>query len=217
VVWVEGQTEELCFPYLYRELVGPIPKGTVFTAVSATGDFNQRGKRSRKLVYDVYKQLSAAVASLPVAVAFSFDMESLSVADMEGMVDESNRLIRFLPRRHLECFFVDPEAIAAFIVERDTGNASITAADVETALKTLAGEAGIKISQWSGNLYDLNWLVKVDAAELIDRTVTSLTENRVIFLKKADSLFLARHIIEHNPAALAPLGDYLSSLVSTSE
>ena len=89
VIWVEGPTEEICFPYLYQALSGrPLPRGTIITSVAATGDFNR--KRDREIVYEVYRRLSSAAATLVVATVFSFDTEELSDTEKGGMVKESN-------------------------------------------------------------------------------------------------------------------------------
>lgn len=58
VIWVEGPTEELSFPYLYQQMSGePLPRGTIITSVAKTGDFNR--KRDRAIVYEVYDRLRA--------------------------------------------------------------------------------------------------------------------------------------------------------------
>ncbi len=214
VIWVEGQTEELCFPYLYSEMVGEIPRGVVFTSVVATGDFNRSGKRTRRLVYEVYSRLSSAVANLPVAAAFSFDSEALSQADKVAISKESKGAVHFLPRRNFECYLLDCEAIAALIWERDELSQGITATDVRSALVEIAGEKGIKVSEWKGVLTDENWLTKVDGARLISLAVGKLTDNRVAFSKTSDSLFLARHIVQGDREKLRPLANYLKSLMA---
>ncbi|PBN42590.1 hypothetical protein SxD43FB_15180 [Sphingobium sp. D43FB] len=100
VIWVEGETEETLFPYLYRETVGPVPRGTIFTTVAATGDFGAK-RRDKKIVYEAYSRLSSAVATLPVKVIFGFDTEMLADLEKADMVRESRGRLRFLPRRHL--------------------------------------------------------------------------------------------------------------------
>jgi energy-coupling factor transporter ATP-binding protein EcfA2 len=97
VIWVEGPTEELCFPYLYQKLIGPLPRGTIVTSVAATGDFNTN-KRDPAIVYEVYSRLSAAVATLVVAVAFSFDTEKLTDSEKAELQRQAGGLLHFLPR-----------------------------------------------------------------------------------------------------------------------
>lgn len=212
VIWVEGPTEELCFPYVYQQLVGPLPKGTIITSVAATGDFNSN-KRDPALVYEVYSRLSAAAATLVVSVVFSFDTEKLTEDEKTEMVGRSRGLLHFLPRRHLECYLVDAPAVAAFIASKDPGSAGITAAVVEDALTEVAGERPFLIQQWAGNLGEEAWLSHVDAANLISRVCGMLSDHRASFAKKDDTLFLLRHVLANDAAKLEPLGDYVTGLV----
>ncbi|MBY0284348.1 MAG: AAA family ATPase [Sphingomonas sp.] len=212
VVWVEGPTEELCFPYIYQQSVGPLPRGTIITSVAATGDFNSN-KRDPALVYEVYSRLSGAAATLVVSVVFSFDTEKLAEADKAEMIRRSRGLLNFLPRRHLECYLIDAPAIAAFIVNKDPGSAGLTVAAVEQALTDAAMQRPFLIPQWFGNLNDEAWLCHVDAANLISTVCGALSEHRVPFAKKDDTLFLLRYVLENDAAKLKPLCDYVASLV----
>jgi predicted ATPase len=214
VIWVEGPTEELCFPYLYRKLIGPLRRGTIFTSVAATGDFNTK-KRDPAIVYEVYSRLSAAAATLVVSVAFSFDTEKLTDPEKAGMQRKSGGTLHFLPRRHLECYLIDPAAIAAFIISKDPTSAeTVTPAAVVVALQTAARERQLLIPEWNDDITNANWLARVDAANLIVNVCGTLSEQRAPFAKKDDSLFLLRHILEHNPEWLTPLRDYVACLVA---
>jgi GTPase SAR1 family protein len=213
VIWVEGPTEELCFPHVYTELAGePLPSGIVFTSVVATGDFLSR-RRDRELVYEVYRRLSSATVSLPVSVAFSFDTEELTESDKQKMEQDSGGRVRLLPRRHFECYLLGASAIAAFIAQRDSlSDNSPTVEMVSDALK-LAAETKFLIKQWQGNLEDEEWLTRVDAASLIDEVCGKLSDQRVRFTKKNDSLFLLKHILGADRTKLSSLGAYVKDLV----
>jgi hypothetical protein len=214
IVWVEGPTEELCFPLLYRQATGhALPRGTIFTSVAATGDFMAK-RRDRALVYEIYERLGSSATPLVVSVAFSFDSEKLSADEKQGMIRESRGKIHFLPRRHLECYLLDPEAIAAFITARDPLSDSITNADdVASTLRALAQSAEFEIQEWNGDLGDQAWQTNVDAAKLIAKTCSDLSEQRATFNKKSDTLFLLQHIQTNRPALVAPLADYVRRLV----
>ena len=213
IIWVEGQTEELCFPYLYQQTKGPLPRGTIFASVAATGDFHLN-KRDRTLVYEIYSRLSAAAASLVVAVAFSFDSENLTESEKGDMQRRAKGALHFLPRRHLECYFIDPAAIAAFIVSKDPQSAQSVAPDsVQMALQQAAAEKPFHLSEWTGDILAEPWLARVDAAKLIDTVCGTLSDQRVRFAKKADSLYMLRHILENDSSRLNPLRDFVASLV----
>lgn len=214
VVWVEGPTEELCFRYLHEQLIGPLPRGIAITSVAATGDFNTN-KRDPAIVYEVYSRLSTAAATLVVAVVFSFDTEKLTVEEKAEMRRRSGGLLHFLPRRHFECYLIDPHAIAAFIIHKDPASAeTVTPAAVDRELKTAAAGHPLLIPEWNGEISDTAWLARVDAAKLILSVCGTLSNARAPFAKKEDSLFLLRHILEHGPEKLAPLKEYIASLVA---
>jgi hypothetical protein len=213
VIWVEGPTEELCFPHLYQRQEGQLPSGTIFSSVAATGDFNTR-KRDRAIVYEVYNRLCTAAVPLVVAVAFSFDAEKLTDVEKFEMQRDSGGRLHFLPRRHIECYLIDPEAIAAFVVSKDAASAQIATPQlVEYALQDAAGKPDFLIDEWNGDLTDEAWLTRVDAAKLIMHVCGSVSEQRALFNKKADTLFLLQHILDHNATKMEPLGQYVVGLV----
>lgn len=218
IIWVEGPTEELCFPFIYEETTKkPLPRGTVLTSVVATGDFVAK-KRDRKLVLEVYRRLSNASMPLVKAVSFSFDAEDLSSTSMAQMSKESQGTIHFLPRRHLECYLIEPGAIASFIADRDSeSGASISVEAVAEKLSELAGGVNFTDSGWTGSLDDVRWQSRVNAAKLIARVVAELSEYRVTFNKKNDTLILLQHVLANKPSQLDELADYVHRLVDSQQ
>lgn len=214
IIWVEGPTEELCFPWLYREVKGkPLPRGTTFLSVMATGDFITK-KRDCELTFQIYERLSSAATPLVVSVAFSFDSEELSQTEKNELIKRSNNKMHFLPRRHLECFLLDPDAIAAFINQRDQRDTPITSEEVVQKLTELASERPFHSKiYWTGDITNEDWQSHVDAANLISKACSDLSETRVTFNKKSDSLFLLQHIQKHAPDSLEALKNYVCELV----
>jgi energy-coupling factor transporter ATP-binding protein EcfA2 len=140
LIWVEGPTEELCFPLLYAHATGaPLPRGTIFTSVVATGDFIAK-KRDRELIYQIYRRLSSATALLVQSVQFSFDREELNAQEIEDTIRHSKGAVHFLPRRHIECFLINAEALAIFIKARDLGTGSRSAPMQSRHLSELAAK-----------------------------------------------------------------------------
>ncbi len=214
VIWVEGPTEELSFPFLYQSFSGKaMPHGTIITSVATTGDFNR--KRDREIVYEVYSRLSSAAATLVVATAFSFDTEQLTDTEKAEMVEESGGRLSFLPRRHFECYLIDPAAIANMIVTKDPNSAhAVTIEAVTAKLVELASAQKFSIPEWNGTIGNTDWLAKVDAARLIAQAAAELSEQRAKFNKKEDSLALLQHILAREPEKLRPLYEYISALVN---
>lgn len=212
VIWVEGETEELVFPYLYREMVGPVPRGTVFATVAATGDFGAK-RRDRSIVYEAYARLSEAVSTLPVAVVFGFDTETLNTADKVDMNRDSGGRLHFLPRRHLECYFLNPSALADRINARDT-ETNIDSSAVETKLLELAVLPRFGVAGVAADLSSEEWLARVDAAKLLAALFSEVSGTRIKYDKTSDGLELVKLMMAKEPAALIPLVEYVSSLVA---
>ena len=213
VIWVEGESEETLFPFLYRETVGPVPPGTIFTSVVATGDFGAK-KRDKAMVYEAYTRLSEAVATLPVRVLFGFDTEVLSVGEKEDMKRDSGGRLHFLPRRHLECYLLDPGSIAKRIQAKDSENTT-DEAGVRERLLALAAEQRFRVLGVEPNLEDETWLAKVDAAKLLAALFGEVSGHRTTFDKTTDDIELARLILERAPERLAPLIEYIKELVAS--
>jgi hypothetical protein len=219
IIWVEGRTEELCFPLIYEVASGQLPRRLIVTPVVATGDFNAKGRRG-ELVFQIYDRVSRAASPLVRPVAFSFDREALTDEERQRLEERSKgqrskgRLL-FLPRRHFECFLLDPAAIAAFINNHVPDLAEPVSADnVLVYLKSAGGNPEFKASQqWQGDILDEIWLAEVDAAALLKETCNQLTGNCLEFSKTGHSLELLRHILSHNRESLGELIDYVKKLI----
>jgi hypothetical protein len=215
LIWVEGPTEELCFPFLYQMSKNEhLPRGTVFTSVIATGDFTSK-KRDRALIYQIYQRLSQASAPLMRSVSFSFDSENLTDAEKEDMVRESKGMMHFLPRRHIEGYLIDPTSIANFILNKDPASeGTVDSSRVEALLMKLSAEK-FKVKEWSSNLKDPIWASKVDAANLISDVCAELSEGRCTFGKKNDTLHLLKLIEQVCPECLNELAEYVVMLANS--
>ena len=212
IVWVEGETEELCFPRLYEMATEGAPRhGVRFIAVVSTGDFQR--KRDKELVFKIYERLWKTALPLARSAVISFDSEELPEEEKNDMTRRSNGAIQFLPRRNLECYFLDPEAIAEFISERLPGEAPITHEKVAGELSKLAASPKYKRSCWSDNLGDPVWLKQVDGAKLLSEVCENISENRVTYNKIDDAYALISKIDEKNQNHLDELLKYVKGLV----
>lgn len=212
IIWVEGRTEELCFPFIYEVAAGQLPRGLVVASVVATGDFNAKGRR-RELVFQIYDRVSRAASPLVRPVAFSFDREALTDEERRRLEERSDGRLLFLPRRHFECFLLDPAAIAAFINNHVPDLAKLVSPDdVLAYLTSVGGNPKFKATQqWHGDILDENWLAEVDAAALLKETCNQLTGNCLEFSKTGHSHELLQHILIHNRESLGELTKYVRS------
>ena len=211
VIWVEGETEEAIFPFLFREALQPLPPGTIFTTVAATGDFGAK-RRDRSVVFEAYSRLTQAVATLPVKVVFGFDTETLTDKEKLEMVRDSGGRLHFLPRRHLECYLLDPVAISNRLKAKDP-ESTVKPNDVENKILTLGGLREFQVAGVVPGLGDDAWLSRVNAAKLLVKLFNELSETRVTYDKVADGIELVKLIVKDNPTHLAPLTRYVRELV----
>jgi predicted ATPase len=213
-VWVEGPTEETCFPIILDKLRRQKQLGLVFLAVRNTGDFEGRGNQ-KKLVWDIYKKLTTGMSLLPSMVSFSFDREHRSQKDIDDLDRESQGQVKFLPRLCYENYLLDSEAIAAILNSTPReGLSPASASDVDAWLTKNGGKF---IARWSGELSDPLWLSNVNAAKLLTCLFDELSGTNLEYRKTTHSLLLTEWILEHKPHLFKELAEYIESLaVSTS-
>jgi predicted ATPase len=216
IIWVEGPTEEICFPEIYKfETKKSVPAGCKIVAVSDTGRLT--GGKNKEAIFQLYRSLAEKAAPLVSNVKFSLDSEALTLDQKTDLARAASGSVEFLPRRHLECYLINAASIADFVAHRHkeaSSDASVpTANEVEAALKDLAVTPKFKVTEWRNDLEDKEWLARVDAANLIIQVCTDVSETRVTFNKNRDTLLLLQLVIKNNPAQLAELGEYVRRLV----
>jgi predicted ATPase len=212
IIWVEGRTEELCFPFIYEKAGEQLPRGVMVASVVNTGDFF--AKRTKELIFRIYERVHQAASPLIKSATFGFDREKLTDDAMGDLEKRAPGRLLFLPRRHFECFLLDPAAIAAFIKHQVPDLASaVTPDEVEGYLQSVGGDHEFEAAEyWKGNISDERWLAEVNAAKLLKETCYHFTSNRLTFSKTHHSLELLQHILEHNQVSLGKLIDYVKEL-----
>lgn len=216
IVWVEGPTEEICFPEIYNfKAKKPVPAGCKILAVPETGRLT--GGKDKEATFQLYRSLAEKAAPLVYGTKFSFDSETLTPDQKVDLARTARGSIDFLPRRHFECYLIHAASIAEFIAQRykeTSSDAPVpTTKEIEVALKTVANSKQFKIAEWKNDLEDKAWLARVDAANLINQVCADVSEARLTFTKKRDSFLLLKLVIRNHPAQLAELGDYVRRLV----
>jgi len=210
IVWVEGPTEEIVFRDLLQRSGDSVPEGLTFATVASTGDFSKRGS-SRKAVIDLYSAATKAVAPLVAGVGFTLDRETLSDDAVEQIERQTDGRLHLLPRRCLECYALQPEVISKLI--NDTIGEDVTPAEIEEAIKELAQDRAVGgVSRWKGDVYDVDWLRKVDGAEILVRLFSSLTGNRMVFQK---TLHTAQILSRVPVSEMGELLDFVKGAVAT--
>jgi AAA domain, putative AbiEii toxin, Type IV TA system/AAA ATPase domain len=196
ILWVEGPTEERCFPLLLEHINLLSPSISIASLVAVD---DLRGKsRKAKLSWDIYQKLSNAGVLIPSALAFSFDNDDRSEQEIADMVRESKGLANFLPRRMYENYVLHPRAIAD-LLSKCLG-------------RTISEEQILK----GLNSRQPNWQESsIDAAKLLADIFTDLSDAKLEFRKTEHSLALTNFILKNDSDHFSELFDYLRKLINS--
>jgi len=212
VVWVEGATEEACFPIIIRKLLQRQLLGTAIVAVRDTGAFERRRASARE-IWGVYERLSHAKALMPPALAFSFDREGRSVEEMTRLTLESKGRVQFLPRRMYENYLLHPDAIAAILNSLPTfSGAAISVDRVEEWIRD-NHQQYLKPDRGSLPPATQDWFREVHGADLLKELFSALSNAKEEFRKVSHTVWLTEWLVTNRPDALKELSDYLKSLL----
>jgi hypothetical protein len=207
VLWVEGKTEELCFPMIIQHLVRRPLAGTAIIGLVATGDFEAR---HGNLAFDVYRRLSESTVLVPPTVGFVFDKERRTDRQVEDLTRRGDGRVHFLPRRMYENYLLNAKAIAAV----PAGIEGFGAIDSGTV------RAWLEREKWSPDVFrpgpvpgprtEEAWCINVSGAVVLGRVFTDLSEARVVYDKVKHGVALTDWLLANNPEELRSIAEFLS-------
>lgn len=195
VLWVEGKTEELCFPKLIEKMGETSLSGTVILSVINTGDFIK--KRDKELVFSIYEKLTKGKGLLPPAVGFVFDSEKLTKEEKQDLERRSNNSVSFLERRMFENYLINPEAIYHVIINSVSID-DLNVPKIEEWLEKKKWDKKYIDSKHSGNQKKMDWFINVDGAKLLSDLFIQITNTLLEFDKIKHSVALCEWIIENS-------------------
>ncbi len=216
VLWVEGHTEESCFPEILAQLAPDLITGVAIVAVWHTGDF---AKKKARGVMQFYERVSNGPRLLPSAVGFLFDRENRSKKERADATKESKGKIQFTSRRMFENYLLDADALAAVAsgIEGFSNGATITSTEVRAWLLTHKWDATYfhgapDPATWTED----TWLREVHGARLIEDLFSELSGQRVTYQKPQHALQLTKYVCERAPGALAEILQLLKLMLGGS-
>jgi len=216
ILWVEGQTEEKCFPLILEKIGKRHLMGTTILAVSATGDFESKKKKgdyAANRVFEIYTKLSGKDSLVPPAIAFVFDREFRDEAKIKEMKKLSGDLAQFTPRTMYENYLLDPKAIAAIINDRDANrDKPLTDTDISDWIKKSSSNKKYHDEEapLEENINEPTWIEKnINAGKVLEDLFMDLTETRVEYRKTRDSFKITEWLIDNNPEHLTELSNFL--------
>lgn len=209
VLWVEGRTEEMCFPKVAQCLTPQSLLGTAVVGVLHTAEFDAR--RSEATV-ELYNRLSAGRGLLPPAVGFIFDREGRSETMRADLARRGN--VSFLARRMYENYLLHAAAIAA------------VASSVEGFRDPPPSEGDVTVwlaaRRWDARYFDplpadrtdATWLREVRADRVLCDLFAQLSEGRVAYDKVRHGVALTDWLLEHAPEELREVAQLMADAVA---
>lgn len=170
VVWVEGETEELCFPIVVQATLGFMPSTAVILRVRSVDEVARKHANKDGLIWDLYKRLASVGGLVTASMRFLFDRESRTEKAMDDAIRESAGLISFIPRRTFENYLLQPELLAEQLGEERAklnAEADVSQIWVEQWLAQNAEKFSPKGAS-KGGVLDAEWKRDVNAPALLD-------------------------------------------------
>ncbi len=219
VLWVEGPTEEACFPKIARRFNIRL-EGCVIVGVQQTGDFETKKQKGQKaqMAFDVYGKLSLPKPLLPPALAFVFDRERRTKSDLKELQSKGEHVgvpVMFLERLLYENYLLDSDAITHVI----------NLHDAEREKEVLVTEilAWVETNRWEEVYFDRaipenqrteeRWLKEVHGAKLLEDIFKKFTEARVEYRKTDYSVELTAWLLENKPTEFEDLQRLLERIL----
>jgi hypothetical protein len=197
-VWVEGITEEKCYPLIIDRLIKKPLMGKVIKAVIATGDFE--GKHAERFL-EIYNRLSGAQSLIPPAVAFIFDDEERTFEQKKILrnrgKDKSTgqERVYFTGRRMYENYLLDAKAITAVLNTTEGHTKTFTEADVQIYL-----DSSLKQPRYFGNGETNHSIDRIRADLVLKDLFASLAG--LDYRKTTHSIELTESLLRTDPTKL---------------
>jgi hypothetical protein len=211
IVWVEGSTEQECFPLLARHAGIEFPAGTAYVAVRSTSELEST---SGEALLDIYRQLSTVGTLLPRPIAFSFDSEDRPEQKKADLKRTSKGLVHFLPRRSYENYLLHAPALAHLMNSLESFSDYPIAEEVITTwLLSEGAERPYYIGEGTpSDITDPEWRQRVDAARLLEAMFQHLSAAKYQYQKTIHSVALTNWILANDIDHFSELFQYIRSL-----
>ncbi len=214
ILWVEGRTEERCFPLIVEKLLKRPLMGTEILGIRQTGDLEGR---DAKKVFEIYRSLAKGASLLPPAVAFILDEECRDEPAKRELFKLSGDLAVFLPRRMYENYLLNPNAIAE-VANAIEGfrPAPLTPDEVREAIEANLKEPGYFCTPEKTKLA-ADRIRNVDAGRVLEWLFSHFSETRITYQKVAHGLALTEWLIKNAPDDFKEIAGLLTKVLDTGD
>jgi len=205
ILWVEGFTEEKCYPIMVERLLKRSLMGTVIKAVIATDDF--RAKHGERF-FDIYHRLSTAQSLIPVPVGFLFDDEGRSKMQKDELQRRAKAVlqragkptkddvVRFTRRRMYENYLLDTPALTAVLNSTDGHTKTISEGDVRGYIASCSIDPSYFTPLEPSR--GIEWIHAANVLEGLFRSLAGME-----YLKTRHSVELTEWLVTHDPEKLS--------------
>ena len=208
ILWVEGQTEEICFQLIIEKMLRQPLMGTAIVGILHTSDLENRDANK---VFEIYQRLCEGASLIPPALGFVLDMEDRTEEKRKDIERRSKGLIHFLSRRMYENYLLHPAAIASVINAFDESRDSeITDTVIWEWLNSAKDKSNYNHPKQKGE----SWQIYVRGDLMLYHLFSDLTQTRVSFEKTTHSAALTNWLIDNEPAQLQEIAGLLQDLLS---
>lgn len=211
IIWVEGITEEICFPKILRKIKNKSLMGTAILEVHSVSDFRQINKKDINRIVHIYKKLSSGDGGLvPEAVGFIFDRDDYPDDQIKKWKEENSNCY-FTKRRTYENYLLNSKAIR-FVINKLEGNTVAKLSDVENWLA--ANKCKSKFYTPLNVPIDLNnWEETIHGKRLLEAIFKELcnTPFNKNFKEKVHSKILTEWILENSPYELSEIAELIET------
>lgn len=210
ILWVDGATEELCFPEMLKVLGKDRYYGTKILGVKQTGDFEGRYS---KTIFEIYQRLSQGEGILPPAIGFLFDRESRTPQDLEDLRRQAKGSVDFLDRRMFENYLLIPSAIAQVMNGLEGfRDASISQVEIDNWINRHKNNSRYISKEFADSEFGV-WIKEVNAAKLLSDLFQELSEGRFSYDKLEHGLKLVREILKNHENDLHEVTEKIEHLL----
>ncbi|RZO52718.1 MAG: hypothetical protein EVA89_31175 [Sandaracinaceae bacterium] len=204
ILWLEGRTEERCFPMIARALLGTPDVQVAMVAVVNTGDFD---RRLVKTTAEVYRRLSAGIGLIPPACGFVFDREGLSADRQARLREACGSKLEFIPRRMYENYLLCPRAVASVLNQTETFK------DGPLEASSVAEWIEANRARFGGGGDD--WLVEIDGGRLLGALFGEMSKTKERYDKVHHGIQLTSWLVENDQEALREVADVLAKFLES--
>lgn len=215
ILWVEGPTEQVCFPKIISIFYPKLEGNMAIVAVRHTGDFE---KKYIDTTYALYEKISGSGSEsflIPPAVAFVFDREGKSEKEITDW-KRGREKIHFTEVRLYENYILDEDAIAsvlnAYSSEYKWGE-TYTIEEIKKWLDSNRTDNKYWDNKTVNNAGAANWKDQIHAAKLLEDLFGAFTDRKVCYQKTVDSVKLTEYLLENKPEAFDSLKQLLDKFL----